>query len=88
MMDTLRLDLLWIEPKKGQYPFTPFAHIVPKKRPLVGQGIMLEDRLLLTPQLTTSTEVDYYVDSQIADLEKIRREVRKKLRNFASNLKK
>ena len=88
MMDTLRLDLLWIEPKEGQYPFTPFAHIVPKKRPLVGQGNMLEDRPVLTPQLMAPTEVDYYVDGLIADLEKIRREARKKLRNFASNLKK
>ena len=87
MMDTLRLDLLWIEPKKGQYPFTPFVHIAPKDRPLVGQGDMLEGRLLLTPQLTTSTEVDYYVDSLIADLEKIRWAAHRKLRNFASNLK-
>jgi hypothetical protein len=83
MMDTLRLDLLWIEPKKGQYPFTPFAHIVPKTRPLVGQGGALQDRLLLTPQLTTSTEVNYYVDSQIADLEKIRWAAHKKFRSFA-----
>jgi hypothetical protein len=88
MMDTLRLDLLWIEPKKGQYPFTPFAHIVPKIRPLVGQGGMLEDRLLLTPQLTTLTEVDYYADQLISDIEKIRRATHKKLRNFHQTFRK
>lgn len=85
MMNTLHLDLLWIEPEKGQYPFTPFAHIVPKTRPLVGQGGTLQDRVLLTPQLMTPPEIDYYVDELIADLEKIRRAAHKKFRKFHRN---
>lgn len=76
---TVRLSLHWIAPKKGDYPFSPVAHIIPESYSQAEDG-----HVLLTPQCMTPTELDEQVDQMKSDLEEIRQEGH---RRFASHRK-
>jgi hypothetical protein len=71
---TLYFSAYHIEPKKEDYPFTPFAHVCLQTH---GQG--KEGAILIGPQLMTPGEVDHHVDSLISDLEEVRKALKKKL---------
>lgn len=67
-MKTVRLDLQWVEPKIGDYPFSPFAQVVTKN----GDAH-------LTSQCMTPGELDEAINLLKAELEQIRIEGRKRL---------
>lgn len=79
-MKTVKFDLLWIAPNKGDMPFSPIAHIVPKSdsRHNYKNINLAADWPLLTPQCMSAAELDEQIDLMVKDLEKIRREGHKR----------
>lgn len=70
--------LSWV-PKKGGRKFTPEYHIaLPDHSVVDGQAV-------LTPRMV-GLEVDGYIDDLIADLEKIRKEAKKKQSTYTKIL--
>ena len=66
-MNTIKLDLLWISPKKGDDPFNPIAHIIPKRYSTSDyKNINVSEGWpLLTPQCMTANELDEQVNMLI-----------------------
>lgn len=71
-----------IAPRKGDLPFTPFAHIWLSQHSEDAEG-----RILLSPQLVTDKEIDESVDRLIKQLEKARRKAKKDLREKKEKLR-
>lgn len=68
-----RLDFLFISPKKGDVPFSPFAQIYIESHAKDQQG-----HILLSADCMTKKEVDVQVDRLIKQLENIRKKAKKK----------
>ena len=72
--------LLFYSPKKGDVPFNPVCYIA------LGDHGIKDDYPLLTPQLVQS-EVDSNIDFLINELEKIRKEVKRKYQRVNADKK-
>ncbi|MBV6504754.1 MAG: hypothetical protein ILNGONEN_00306 [Syntrophorhabdaceae bacterium] len=71
----LVFELEFIDPRKSDHPMNPTAKIYLKKYSSNESG-----RIFITPVLASPNEVDYYIDSLISDLDKIRKIAKRKFK--------
>ena len=68
------ISVLTVAPRKGDIPFTPYAHIY-----LSSHSTDDSRRNLMSPQLMTDMEIDETVNQLIEQLEKARKKAKKEL---------
>ena len=76
------ISVFTVAPRKGDLPFTPFAHVWLSQHSADAAG-----RILLSPQLMTDKEVDESVDRLIGQLEKARKKAKKDLQDKKEKLR-
>ena len=79
-MATYSLGLVFLKPKKGDLPFTPFSHVYIRRSSVCRyKG---RDYETLTPRCVGLTEIEYQIDRLKKELEDIRKEARRKFKGY------
>ncbi len=77
------IRVLTVAPRKGDPPFTPYAHIYLSHHSIDDSG-----RNLMSPQLMTDVEIDETVNQLIEQLEKARKKAKNELQKKKEQLHK
>jgi len=67
-----KIDVFYKAPGKKSLPHPTFVHLW-----LSGYSSDEDENILLSPELATNQEVDYYVDDLVKQLEQVRRKAKK-----------
>jgi hypothetical protein len=67
-----KINVIYKTPGKNSLPYPTFVHLC-----LSGYSSDEDENILLSPELATNQEVDYYVDDLVKQLEKVRRKAKK-----------